>query len=281
MQNFVVEEKNIRISAEEIIIGNNVLFGKNINIKCKGRFELGDFSNLGSNVEIAGNNISFGKHLFHSNGLRIGGGGRYHPNANFKIGDRCTIHNNFINVCEPVVIGNDVGLSPETSIVTHGYWLNVLEGYPASFAGVTIHDGVIVGYRCLILMGVEIAKNVVIAAQSVVSKSCDRPKSIYAGTPAVFKKEIIAPDKDKKIEKVNEIIKNYKEIARYHGFDPEIKIEYPLVHFSYNHSTFSVNFETFEYNGNEDEFTDDFRDYIRKWGIRIFTGRPFIARFKF
>jgi len=65
---------------------------------------------------IRGNNIKFGEHLFHSSGLRIGGGGRQHPDADFEIGDRCTIHNNFINVCEPVVIGDDVGLSQDVAI---------------------------------------------------------------------------------------------------------------------------------------------------------------------
>ena len=110
---YEVKEKNINIEAAEINIGESVTFGNNINVRLKGNFSIGDYSHLGSNCEILGNNVSIGKHLFNSSGLRIGGGGRQHPNANFSIGDRCTIHNNFINICEPVVIGNDVGLSPE------------------------------------------------------------------------------------------------------------------------------------------------------------------------
>ena len=184
------KKKNIEIIAKSINIGKNVQFGNNISVRLKGAFSIGDYSRLGNDVQIRGNNVHFGKHMFHSSGLRIGGGGRQHPNANFKLGDRCTIHNNFINVCEPVEIGNDVGLSPETSFLTHGYWQSILEGYPASFSGIKIGNGVIIGYRSLVMMGVKIADNSVIGAQSVVTKSI-KNTGIYGGVPAKFIKEII------------------------------------------------------------------------------------------
>jgi acetyltransferase-like isoleucine patch superfamily enzyme len=268
--------KNISIVADRIDIGTNVSFGKNIHIRLKGRFAIGDYSRLGNNTEIMGNNVIFGEHLFHSSGLRIGGGGRQHPNANFTIGDRCTIHNNFINVCEPVIIGDDVGLSPETSILTHGYWLSVLEGYPATFNGVRIGDGVIVGYRSLIMMGVEIADYCVVGAQSVVTKSLTK-KGIYGGSPAKFIKEIIPLSIEEKIRKCEDIITEYKKIAAYHNLNPRIIIDFPWITID----DFCVNFETFVYEGDETIVTDDFRDYIRKWGIRIYTKRPFVSNFSF
>ncbi len=268
-------KKNIKIIANEVRIGRNVQFGHNIDISIKGDFEIGDFSRLGNDTQIRGNNVKFGQHLFSSNGLRIGGGGRQHPNANFELGDRCTIHNNFINVCEPVVIGNDVGLSPETSILTHGYWLSVLEGFPANFSGVKIGDGVIIGYRALLMMGISIAGFAVIGANSVVTKSIQE-KGIYAGNPARFIKEITPLSQEDKIRKTYEIIKDhYMPIAKYHGLNPQIKIDYPIIELN----DFRFNVETFEYWGNEDEETDDLRDYIRKWGIRIYTERPFISKF--
>jgi acetyltransferase-like isoleucine patch superfamily enzyme len=267
-------KKNIKIVAEKIEIGNNVHLGKNISIAVKGTFSVGDFSHLGNDINIHGNNVIIGKHLFHSSGLRIGGGGRQHPNANFTIGDRCTIHNNFINVCEPVVIGNDVGLSPEVSFLTHGYWMSVLEGFPALFSGIKIGNGVIIGYRSLIMMGVEIADFSVIGAQSVVSKSLMQ-KGVYAGSPAKFIKEIIPLNLEQKIAKLKQIIDSYIPIATYHGINAKITIDYPFVTLN----DFKINADTFEYWGKEDEETDDFRDYIRKWGIRIYTERPFISKF--
>jgi len=269
-------DKNISITAEEISIGRMVEFGRNISVKVKGKFEIGDFSRLGNNTEILGNNVIIGKHLFNSSGLRIGGGGRQHPNANFKIGDRCTIHNNFINVCEKVEIGDDVGLSPDTSILTHGYWLSVFDGYPATFEGVKIGNGVIVGYRSLIMMGVEIADQIVIGAQSVVTKKLLK-KGIYAGSPAKFIKETIPLTTEDRIKKLNEILASYTEIANYHNITTNITVNYPHVTIC----DFKINVETFDYEGTENHITDDFRDYIRKWGIRIYTERPFRSNFSF
>ena len=245
-------------------------FGKNIDIRIRGKLSIGDRSRLGNDVVIRGNNISIGKDLFHSKGLRIGGGGRFHPTANLTIGDRCTIHNNFINVCEEVKIGNDVGLSPEVSIITHGYWLSVLDGFPAKFAGVKIKDGAIVGYRTVVLMGTTIGKNVVIGANSVVTCNLEE-NSIYAGNPAKCIRKITPLDENSKRQKVDHIISKYKEIAKYHGINPTIIVEYPLI--TVNNCRFDI--EKLTFNGNEDKETDDFRDYVRKWGFRFYSNRPF------
>jgi len=273
---YVNNHRNIDIRAGEVNIGRNVTFGKNIKVRCKGTFEIGDFSRLGDDTEIYGNNVQIGKHLFNSSGLRVGGGGRQHPQANLIIGDRCTIHNNFINVCEPVLIGHDVGLSPEVSLITHGYWLSVLEGFPASFAGIRIKAGTIVGYRSCILMGVIIADRSVIAAHSVVTRSLGEPDAIYAGNPARMLREVVPMTQEEREEKVRHILDQYQVIARYHGLEPQIVVKYPIVEVN----DFCIDVETFEYAGNEDADTDDFRDYIRKWGIRVYTERPFKSHFE-
>lgn len=273
---YLNKEKNVKIIAKKIKIGESVQFGKNISVFIKGEFRIGDYSRLGDDTQIRGNNIIFGNHLFNSSGLRIGGGGRQHPNANFKIGDRCTIHNNFINVCEPVQIGDDVGLSPDVSILTHGYWLSVFEGFPATFSGVKIGNGVIIGYRTLIMMGVEIADYVVVGANSIITKNLTE-KGIYAGIPAKKIKEIKPLQIEQRVQLLNKIIENYLKIAKYHNINPNIKVDYPYVKVN----NFRFNVETFEYEGIEDEETDDIRDYIRKWGIRIYTNRPFRSKFSF
>jgi len=270
------KEKNVKIVGEQINIGSSVIFGHDISVKVKGEFRIGNYSRLGDNTQILGNNIIFGDHLFNSSGLRIGGGGRQHPKANFQIGDRCTIHNNFINVCEPVVVGDDVGLSPDVSLITHGYWLSVLEGYPTKFSGINVGSGVIIGYRSTVLMGVKIANNIVIGANSVVAMSLLK-KGIYVGSPARFIKKIEPLSTKNQIEKINAIIKEYSHIANYHNINPMIKVDYPYIEIN----EFRINVETFKYEGTEDEETDDFRDYIRKWGIRIYTHRSFKSFFTF
>jgi len=269
------EDKNLEIKASKITMGKDVIFGKNIDVDIRGKFSIGNRSKLGDNVVIRGNNIRIGEDVYHSEGLTVGGGGIYHPNANFTIGDRCTIHNNHINICEPVIIGNDVGLSPEVAIFTHGFWLSVLNGFPAKFAGVRINDGAIIGYRSLILMGVTIGKNAVIGAHSVVTHDL-KENGIYAGNPARFIREVKPLNKEEKIVKLNEIIAEYQKIAEYHRIHPSILVKYPIV--SVNNCQFNV--EALTFTGNEDEETDDFRDYVRKWGLRFYSDRPFKSVWK-
>lgn len=277
MERYEDKKKNIRIIAKEIRIGQNVQIGADSQITVKGVFELGDFSRLGLRTDIKGNNVKIGENFYNSFGLRVGGGGRMHPRSNLVIGDRCTLCNNLLNICEPINIGDDVGLSEDVSLITHGFWLNVLDGYPASFGKISVGNGVIVGYRSVIMMGVEIADKIVVGSNSTVTKSLLK-HGIYAGSPAKFIREITPPSLEEKIKMVNQIISEYQKVAEYHSLNPDIEINYPFVVVNKN---FKVNFETLEYSGEEDHVTDDFRDYIRKWGIRIFTKRPLKSHFSF
>ncbi len=268
------EDKNQAIEAKEIQIADDAILGRNIDIRVKGIFKLGKHSVLGDGAFIRGNNIIFGDDLYNSGHLNVGGGGRLHPTANLTMGDRCTCHNNFLNVCEPIVIGNDVGLSHDVAIITHGYWMSVLDGYPAVFSGVTIEDKVIVGFRSIILMGVTIHEGTTIGAGSVVTKDVEA-YSIVAGNPAKLIRKIVPiANKEEKISLIKAMLAKYKEIAEYHNINPEIRLQYPII--KVNWSWFNV--ETLEWQGEDDIEVDDFRDYVRKWGFR-FYGRPFRSAF--
>lgn len=269
MKTYSDTEKNIFIQAAKIKIGKEVSFGNNIDVKVHGDFSVGDRSRLGDNILIRGNNICFGSDLYHTKGLRVGG--YISPYANLIIGDRCTIHNNIIDIVREVRIGNDVGLSPEVTIYTHGFWKSVLEGYPAKFAGVIIRDGVIIGYRSIILPGVTINQNAVIGAGSIVTKDVEE-FSIYAGNPARLIKSICPISTEDKVRKLNEIIEEYKMMANYRGFYPSIVIDYPIVIVN---DCCRFNVETLTFDGEENDNTDDFRDYMRRWGLRFYSNRPF------
>jgi acetyltransferase-like isoleucine patch superfamily enzyme len=239
-------------------------------IDVSGEFIIGDYGHMGVDYWIRGHNVTIGDHFYHSKGLRVGGGGHKGPNANLTIGDRCTLHNNFINVCEEVNIGNDVGLSEEVSIITHGYWQSVLDGYPRKFAPVTIGDNVIIGYRSIILPGVEISDGCVVGAGSVVVKSLNS-HGVYAGNPAKFIRNIEMPTEVERQRMALKIMREYRVYAEYFGHSPSIEFRWPKVIVD----DFTVNLLTFEYFGIESPTTDHFRDYMRKWGIRIYTERAF------
>lgn len=260
----------VHIRADEIEIDEGVTFGKNIDIIAKDRFAIGARSRFGDNIHIRGRNIVFGKDLYHSEGLRIGGGGCDRPRANFSMGDRCTCHNNYINIAEPVVIGNDVGLSPDVFIITHGFWSSVLKGFPAKFASVQIDSGVIIGQRSIILPGVIINRGAVVGAHSVVTKVL-YADCIYAGNPAKLIRRIEEPTRNEKMGLIEHILDEYGEIANYHGFNPFFTLIYPWVWFEDVH----FNLDTLKMVGEENERTDSFRDHLRRYGLRFYSERPF------
>ena len=270
------KSKNIYIEAEDLHLGKDVTFGNDIFIKVTGKFHLGDYSHLGNFAKMKGNDIVIGKHFYYSPldnlGLIVGGGGSNSAESNLVVGDRCVFHNNHINICKSVNIGDDVGLSNYVDIITHGFWYSVLEGYPAGFEGINIGNNVIVGWRSTIMPGVNITDNVVIGSNSNVIKSLEESKSVYVGNPAKFVKKIEEPDYDTKLDMLKNIVSEFQEFVKsYHINELKFKIDYPTLTIN----NFKINVKDFTYSGEEDEITDAFRDFMRKRGIRIYTNRKF------
>jgi len=264
---------NSSINAKEIQIGRDFKIGANVNIKVRGQFKIGDFGRFGNNVTINAENVDIGDHFFHyTDGLNIGGGGSQFPYADFIIGDRCVVHNNYINLAIGVRLGNDVGLSPDTDIITHGFWNSILEGYPVKYDSVVLNDGVIVGQRSLILPGCNIAKNIVIGAGSIVTTDLTEEKSIYAGNPAKFIKKIIEPSYNEKVDMMANILMKYNLLIAGTPYK-KLEFDYPLITLD----DAIINVDSKLLIGTETETTDKFRDYLRRYGIRIYTDRPFVS----
>lgn len=263
--------KNINIHANELIIGSNVTFGKDININVRGTLVIQDNSIIGDRFTATGENIELGEYFYNgptdSRGMTIGGGGAAFPYANLKIGSGMVCHTGHINLAAPVTIGNDVGLSHDVDLITHGFWYSVLEGYPRTVKSINIGNNVIVGWKSIIMPGVDICDNVVLGANSTVTKSITE-KGIYGGTPAKFIKTIVEPDLAQKSIMLEGIINDFKDLMTYYDV-PEFEIhhEYPMLHIN----KLSINVKTFEYSGEHDTITDAFRDFARRYGIRIYA----------
>jgi acetyltransferase-like isoleucine patch superfamily enzyme len=178
--------KNVKIVSDDISIGEGTEIGDNTTIIAYEKLIIGKFCKIRSNARMKARSIEIGDFFYSDENPRplvIGGGGAERPTARLKIGDRCVMHDSFINVFMPVTIGDDVGLSPSSDIITHGCWQNVLEGYGVKFGPVKIGSGSIIGYRSIILPNVTIGENVSIGSGAVVTK--DIPSNtIAAGVPA-------------------------------------------------------------------------------------------------
>lgn len=277
-----IELDNGYIRANKIIIGDRVSFGKDVKIDVRGTFEIGNDSRVGDRFQANAENIKIGKFFYNgptdSRGMVIGGGGSNFPFANLTIGDRVVCHTGHINLARPVTIGNDVGLSHDVDIITHGFWASVLDGYPNVFKEVNIGNNVIVGWKTVIMAGVDICDNVVIGAHSTVVKSLEDSRTIYAGSPAKPIKRVALVSDNNKLKLMEQIVIEFLNLLTFYETGNE-----PIKGFftERNGSIFIINgltiyTDTCTCEGEHDEVTDAFRDFLRRYGIRVFVeGRPF------
>ena len=270
------KEKNVYIEANNIEIGNNVKFGKDITIKVYDTFKIGDNSIIGDRFSANGENIEIGEYFYNgptdSRGMVLGGGSAKFPFSKLKIGSGMVCHTGHINLAQPVNIGNDVGLSHDVDLITHGFWASVLEGYPRLFEGINIGNNVIVGWKTIIMSGVNICDNVVIGSHSTVTKSLTTKKGIYVGSPAKLVNTIVEPIEDIKAKMLTNIVEDFRNLLSYYKVTHlEISEEYPNLTIN----NLVINVKHMTYTGIHDEITDAFRDFARRYGIRLYSPRGF------
>lgn len=103
-----------------------------------------------------------------------------------KIGNRCNIKKvSFGSEPYLISVGNHVQITDGVKIFTHGAGWVLREKYPDMdfFGKVEINNNVYIGNNSLIMPGVTIGSNVIVAAGSVVTKSVP-DNVVIAGNPA-------------------------------------------------------------------------------------------------
>jgi acetyltransferase-like isoleucine patch superfamily enzyme len=115
------------------------------------------------------------------------GGVVYARRIGVTVGNECRIYTrNFGSEPFLITIGNNVTITGEVTFVTHdgsGILFKDQKGRRFLYAPIVIGDNVFVGIRSIILPGVRIGNNVIVAAGSVVTKSIP-DGVIVAGVPA-------------------------------------------------------------------------------------------------
>jgi len=175
---------DVEIVAGSLVLGRGARIGTDVRITAVDGFSLGRFSVLGARSRLTGRRMVIGEFLWAVGDLSIGGGGALGPGATLQIGDRCTLVDRvFINLADAVVLGNDVALSYGVTVLTHGAWQPVLDGYDAAFGPVTIGDNAVVYTQTTILPGVTIGAGATIGSVSLVNRDIPR-RTFAAGVPA-------------------------------------------------------------------------------------------------
>ncbi|WP_051600866.1 DapH/DapD/GlmU-related protein [Eubacterium sp. AB3007] len=111
---------------------------------------------------------------------------RYFRKKGVEIGERCLIYSNIITN-EPylITIKNDVVVSTDVCFVTHDYSIHsVCPTIGNLFGNITIGNNCFIGERAILMYGVELADNIIVAAGSVVANSFSESNIIIGGNPA-------------------------------------------------------------------------------------------------
>jgi acetyltransferase-like isoleucine patch superfamily enzyme len=148
-------------------------------IRNKGKIE------LGNNVFL--NSYPDGE--LYRTGLRA-----YFPSSVIRIGDNCSLNGTVIHARASVIIGDNCMFGPGVVILdndSHNTSTDpqVRRQGKVSESPVVIGSNVWVGMRSIVMKGVHIGDNSVIAAGSVVTKDVS-PDSLYGGNPAAFIKKL-------------------------------------------------------------------------------------------
>lgn len=125
-----------------------------------------------------------------------------------------------------IVIGDNVSITADVSILTHDFCSSVFRQKYFDFvpgrSKVVIGNNVYIGQKAMILRGVTIGDNVIIAAGSVVSK--DIPSdSVVAGVPARVVCTLDEYYQKRKAVAVNEAKQYARDLYRYRGVHPTVE----------------------------------------------------------
>lgn len=286
--NIHIDEKT-NITANKIVLGNNVTIGPNVNINVRDTFELGDCGYIGNDVTIDCKNFKAGNYLFMVARVEVGRGGSRGPNSTLAIGNGCMVCEDVVlNVSDPITIGDNVGIGAGASIWTHGSFLDVMRGFPSSFGPVSIGNDVWLTGNSTVLPGVTIGNNVVVSMNSLVNRNL--PDGCLAGgTPCKILKENVYPrelSREERVTLLDPILNEwFFDIAPTKGIRTT-----PHMSLSYRSSLDQIylnrgddmgdtvfNLKRRSITGHQDNISEDLRDFLRRKGIKFFTGNPFIS----
>jgi len=271
------------IIADNIIIEDNCYIGSNVNINVRGTFKLGRCSTILDNCTINCQDFIADEYLFMSKNVEVGRGGCQNPEAIVIIGKGVGIfENTIINPNSPITIGDYTGIGAEVMLWTHGAWLDITQGYPADFGPITIGSNVWLPARSIMLPNTSIGDDTVIGIGSTITKPIPS-NCMAAGTPCKVIKQDCYPKKltdEELVQLINTILDRWLSVLV-----PQKNIK-TVTHLEYNSVTKDIilfqsnlcthyNIDNKTINGYTNEVTEDLRDFLRRNGIKFFTGNPF------
>jgi acetyltransferase-like isoleucine patch superfamily enzyme len=219
--------RHVKIAFGGVVVGREVSLADHVEIGLlaivQGRsITIGQHSSVGTMSYVSCERIEIGEDARIREQVYVGGPTL--PESRFVLGSRTIVLQLAnINATKPVIIGDDTGIGGHCLIFTHGAWLNVLDGYQATYEPVTLGKSVWLPWRVFVMPGSTIGDGSVIGANSLVAGNIP-PCSLAVGTPAkvirsapAFPRTVTA---DEKAALVKTIVSEFDRFAEY----KEVKI---------------------------------------------------------
>jgi hypothetical protein len=127
-------------------------------------------------------------------------------------------------------------------------------------------------FRSVVLPGSIVGERCVVGAQSVVRGSLSG-HSVWAGNPVKLVREVSEPHPTVQHRMLLDLLGEYERFCQYRGWPAEYLVSASGNRVAVKNCLFNVKTLTCE--GEECIFTDDFRDFMFRRGLRFYTQRPF------
>lgn len=210
----------VDIQAGVVRIGQRSRILGNCSVRFTESFQLGPLATIDVNCRFRGRRFSTGAHFYSGENVTIGGGGAMGPNAVFSADIGVSIFSeSYVNLAEPVTIGSGTALSSRVTLLTHGCWQPILDGYPSSFAPIRLGRDVVVYFGSTILPGCDVGDGSLVAANSLVNATIPA-HALAGGNPARVLRQPyprVLSDSERH-QRVCEILKMYAAGLAYKGF---------------------------------------------------------------
>jgi acetyltransferase-like isoleucine patch superfamily enzyme len=265
------------IRATECIIGDDVTIGAHNSFLVGQRLEIGTLTTIGDYNSLTARTIALGDYVFWDSHVTVGHGGKYSPDAHLTVGSYSMICARItLNTNHRIDIGEYVGIGEDVAVWTHGSFLPILEGFPADFGPVSIGHHVWLPARTTVLPNRRIGNNVVIGTNSLINK--DLPDGCLAGgIPVRVLRENVYPSEDpaRNAQLVRQVLHDYAELATYKDLQADLAYDEEKQTVSCNSVVFDL--VSLKTQGTFTHTEEDFRDYLRRRGIKFYTGKPFTS----
>lgn len=263
------------IRAGECVLGDDVSIGAGNTVLVAQRFEIGAQTRLGDHNSLTARSITLGEYVFWDSHVTVGHGGKFSPDAHLRVGAYSMICARVtLNVNHAIRIGEYVGIGEDVAVWTHGSFLPILDGFPADFGPVSIGHHVWLPAKSTVLPNRRIGNHVVIGTNSLINK--DLPDGcLAAGIPVRILKEnqYPRPDPARNEQLVRQVLADYAALAAYKNLAVTLAYDAPAGRVRCNGVVFDLN--TLKTEGEWSAVEEDFRDYLRRRGIKFFTGQAF------